>query len=116
MHVMEGTKEGSSIYYCGDGYYYYYHSEYGYSVNEGNCTKAYMRCIDKNKRLCQGAAYVIVQSNGEFLWNNVHRHTCAMDLTKPEVTKLKKLILEECTKTNSHYEPPSSLVNRCRNG
>ena len=111
--VFEGEREGSSIYHCGDGFYYHYNNGYEYGVNEGNAAVSYMRCIHHNTKNCHGTAKAVVTAEG-LQWVNLSQHICSRDVYHERLIRLRRFILKEATRVNGPFETPTSLVDRIR--
>lgn len=112
VHTIRGKREGSTIYFNGDGFYYHFNNQYQYGANEGQ-GEVYVRCRQYDTRGCAGRAKVVIRDNG-IEWEDLNAHTCAPDRSFSAVQLLKQQILEEAV-NNARYEPPGELVERIKN-
>ncbi len=113
VQSIQGKREGTNIYFNGDGFYYHYNNQYEYRHNEGH-GEVYLRCKQHYNRLCQGSAKVIIRDNG-MEWVDLTQHTCAPDVSFSQVQLLKQRILEEAVINNGRYESPAELLERVQN-
>lgn len=111
INVAEGKKDGSSYYFCGDGFYYYFNK--GNSYNEGISSIFYLRCSKYSKRGCTGTAKIESTPEG-VQWTNLQRHTCAPNPTLHAVRQLRREILDASVENMGPYETPAEVVRRVR--
>lgn len=109
--TVEGKKDGSSLYYSGDGFYYHLNKCNNY--NEGNSSTFYLRCRKYSKRGCPGTAKIESTPNG-ITWVDMQRHTCAPNPTHHEMLNLRREILNNCDVGYGPYETPAEIVRRVR--
>ena len=114
INILDGNREGSYVYTCGDGFHYHYNNGNNYGENENTSSVMYMRCTNHHSKLCRGSARVVLTPEGA-QWVNLERHTCAPDHLYERVKQLRGLILKAATQHNGPYETPTSLVDRLRN-
>lgn len=114
VRILDGEREGSSVYHCGDGFHYHYNNGNNYGENEGNASVLYMRCSNLHTKNCHGTAKVLLTPEGTE-WINLARHTCCKDVYYERVRRLRRYMLQEATRANGPYETPTSLVERIRN-
>ncbi len=114
IEVIDGKREGSAIYHCGDGYYYHYNN--GNLYNENEALVLNLRCRKYSQLGCAGSAkIVIVEGENIMEWTNRQPHVCTRDRTHHAVLDLRRNILQEASQLNGPYEAPSTVVNRVRN-
>lgn len=112
ISIVDGKQDGTSLYYCGDGFYYHFNR--GNRYNEGNSSTYYLRCRKYYKRGCCGTAKIEVSPDNQLTWENLKRHTCAPNPTHHAVLNLRREILNECARNDGPYETPSEVVRRVR--
>lgn len=113
VQSIRGKREGTQIYFNGDGFYYHFNNQYQYGHNEGH-GEVYLRCTQHYNRDCQGSAKVVITDN-MMEWEDLTPHTCAPDVNFSQVQQMKHQILEEAVRDNGRYESPSELVERVQN-
>ena len=113
VNIIDGYRDGSRLYYCGDGHFYYYNQQYLYGHNE-NTGVVYLRCRHYDSRACRGSASVHVAADGSMTRRNTGRHICAPDMLHGEVRALRQAIIQEAIAPGNRHESPAELVQRVR--
>ncbi|KAK3930908.1 putative 14.5 kDa early protein [Frankliniella fusca] len=112
VQTIKGKREGTNIYFNGDGFYYHFNNQYQYGHNEGQ-GEVYLRCKQHYNRGCHGTAKVTIRDVG-LQWENLTPHTCAPDRSFVQVQLLKQQVLREAV-NNGRYETPAELLERVQN-
>lgn len=103
-----GQREGSLVYYCGDGYSYNVNKR---RVDINGAIILNLRCKNYYRQSCRGSALVVqFQEEEEWFNGNDHIRNCVVDEYSHRVRQLIYEIKEACR--TMPYERPRQLLDR----
>ncbi|XP_034238942.1 uncharacterized protein LOC117643894 [Thrips palmi] len=111
--VIQGMRQGTVLYHCHDGFYYYFNNGKSYEFDGGNATSINLRCKNWTSQWCHGTARILIY-NGRIQWTNLLEHTCPADEDFHLVRQLRGEIIQESVNLDGPFETPAEVLNRVR--